>query len=111
MRELPEEERDALEAEIAAALGRGYRVVTAYEYRLPEGAEDMSRLHLWAGDAPKSARVAVADQGIVPSSRDGEYLIFEAGSREPWPCLREVTGGWSGCWRRLFSAAVLPGGV
>ena len=75
MRELPEEERDALEAEIAAALGRGYRVVTAYEYRLPEGAENMSRLHLWAGDAPKSARVAVADQGNSgPSSRDGEYL-------------------------------------
>ena len=106
VRELPEEERDALEAEIAAALGRGYRVVTAYEYRLPEGAEDMSRLHLWAGDAPKSARVAVADQGIVPSSRDGEYLIFEAGSQGTVAVLKR--SNWWLVW--VLAAAVLGGG-
>ena len=80
--------------------------MTAYEYRLPEGAEDMSRLHLWAGDAPKSARVAVADQGIVPSSRDGEYLIFEAGSQGTVAVLKR--SNWWLVW--VLAAAVLGGG-
>ena len=93
--EMDGEELDA----VKASAPKGYRVLKAYAYELPEGSsQSENRLHLWAGDLKKGVSLAVMGQKLVPVKveRDGEYLVFTAGAKGVVAVMKK-NNGWLWC--------------